>query len=802
MSVDKVMKGILFSLLLLMTCSNAQAQTPRVLLTSPPNGAVGVKPDIERIYIAFDKAMHRTVNPATCAVWSDNWKGRGHVQVDNNTYVFERDLFWGKELPLGSVITLTLNPPGSGSLCYRDTDGNLLPTYNYSFTVRQHSDDPPIEPQVVSMNPPNGSTGVSPNISSVSIQFSKPMATSFSYLASGFGPHSSAWSADKTTLTLTRTSTAMPLPYGLQYGEQVLFLLNDDLGIKFCDTEGNALEQYVYYFTIGEGKEAYYENLFDVDIIQVPADPEKGFSWPYYLSIPKSFSEQTVLLVAPNNTGFPSLLPVVHDIKAKELLFWQTQFAATLNLPVLVPTFLRHYEVYDQLLPRDVLNPAPQYTYNPPPHPQPMDDSVKRIDYQLLAMIEDAKERLRSSGIQIADKVFIMGFSASGAFANRFTIIYPEYIKAAVFQMDWPTLPIPTWQDLNLIYPLGVYDLEALTGRPFNFQTYRDVPQFIYVGDQDTNTAFMYEFLSPADKQKFRQLLGEPNVYNWERLVVAKSLFESIGTAAEFKIYPGVGHYYTEQILSDIKDFFRRNKLSDSGPTPPLPPNPISPPQKSMISIKLPVNNDVVDGCSLFALPIFQWEALDQYKKLEIQFSNDQFTSISLRVKAKPTNTMLVMRAGIWKKVLLLPGNIGGTIHWRIMGIKEDKTVHYSDIRALVVSPPLAVQDAQISHTSRSLADPPALSWKIRCNKKFKVWFSDDPDVFKPGVKKKALTFTVKNPLFNEGSFTKTMTSGQWTAVRKVVGDISGIPVYWHIEAWDTLKRYTKSEAKTFTLND
>ena len=802
MRTNTILRILFFPFLLLMTVLNAEAQIPQVLLTSPPNGAVGVRPDIDRIYIVFDKAMIHASSPAECLITNNNWMSRGHEQWESNVISFPRDLYWGKELPLGAVVNITLNPPGSGSSCYRDTEGNLLPTYNYSFTVRQHSDDPPIEPQVVSTNPPDGSVGVSPYVSSVSIEFSKPMAASLTYNNFGFGPHSYQWSADKKTLTLTRTSATVPLPYGLQYGEQVLFLLNPDNGPKFRDTDGNVLEEYAYHFTIDGGKEAYYENLLNVDIIQVPADPEKGFYWPYYLSIPKSFTEQTVLLVAPNNSGYPSLRLIFHDIKAKELLYWQTNFATELNLPVIVPTFIRHYEVYDQLLPRDVLNPASQFEYNPPPHKQPMDDSMKRLDYQLLAMIEDAKERLRTSGIQIADKVFIMGFSASGCFTDRFTIINPEYIKGSAFQMDWPTAPVATWQDLNLPYPLGVYDLEPLTGHPFDLEAYRNVPQYIYVGDQDTNTAFMFEFLSPTDKEKFRQLLGEPNVYNWERLVVAKSLFESIGTAAEFKIYPGVGHYYTDQILSDIQAFFRRNKLTDSGSTPPLPPNPIAPASQSPISIIEPSDVASFNGCSYYARPAFQWNMTEQYKKLEIQFSKDKFASISLKVKVKPGNTAIAMNSNTWKKVLLIPGNEGGTIHWRIMGIKADKTTDYSSTYSLVINAPEAVTNPQLSHTSKSIITPPNLSWMTNCNNKFKAWFGNDPDFSKTGIKKKALTFTVKNPLDNEGLFTKTLTSGQWTAIRKVVGDIPGMPIYWYVESWDALKRYTRSEVISFTLTE
>jgi hypothetical protein len=206
--------------------------------------------------------------------------------------------------------------------------------------------------------------------------------------------------------------------------------------------------------------------------------------------------------------------------------------------------------------------------------------------------------------------------------------------------------------------------------------------------------------------------------------------------------------------------------------------------------------------CSYYARPTFQWDTTEQYKNFEIQFSKDQFTSVSLKVKVKPSNTAVMMNSTTWKKVLLLLGKGGGTIYWRIMGTKADKSITYSDIYSLVVNSPKAVVNAQMSHTSKSIIPPPTLSWTINCNNKFKAWFSNDPDFSKAGIKKKALTFTIPNPLSDEVSFIKTLTAGQWTAIRKLVSDMGGSSIYWYVESWDALKIYTKTEMMTFTLTD
>jgi len=53
-----------------------------------------------------------------------------------------------------------------------------------------------------------------------------------------------------------------------------------------------------------------------------------------------------------------------------------------------------------------------------------------RIDLQLIAMIEDARERLLPMGMHTDVKVFMWGFSATGMFVNRFTLLHPERVKA------------------------------------------------------------------------------------------------------------------------------------------------------------------------------------------------------------------------------------------------------------------------------------------------------------------------------------------------------------------------------------
>jgi len=134
-------------------------------------------------------------------------------------------------------------------------------------------------PQVVSTDPAVGTTGVSPDISSISITFSAPMNTATDsglgawYLSYGWGTDERSWSTDGKTLTVTRTNAGTPL----SAGQTVIFILNWSRSARFQDTQGNVLPEYTFYFTIEGDKEAFYENLSNVTMTKFPANPSRGF---------------------------------------------------------------------------------------------------------------------------------------------------------------------------------------------------------------------------------------------------------------------------------------------------------------------------------------------------------------------------------------------------------------------------------------------------------------------------------------------------------------------------------------------
>jgi hypothetical protein len=280
--------------------------------------------------------------------------------------------------------------------------------------------------------------------------------------------------------------------------------------------------------------------------VKYPASPAKGFSYPYYLVVPPGVDTPSVIVVEPNNTGTTDDSFAVHDVAASNLITSRIPFAGDMRSPFLVPVFPRpssNWWVYAQALDRDCFTTS--------------NTALQHLDTQLLAMIADARSRLGTLGLSTDSKVFIMGFSASGMFANRFTALHPGSIKAAAVGSPggWPLAPIATYSGENLRYNVGIYDVGALTGTNFNLSAFAAVPQYFFIGDQDVNDSVPYtDSYDPVDADQVNRLFGTTPMQRWP---VAHTIYTNAGcTNAQFVTYPGIGHTFTAQMQDDIKHFF------------------------------------------------------------------------------------------------------------------------------------------------------------------------------------------------------------------------------------------------------
>lgn len=336
----------------------------------------------------------------------------------------------------------------------------------------------------------------------------------------------------------------------------------------------------------------------DENVEYIEANPDAGFNYPYFLYTPSSLntSEESPrpILIGSNNSPSSEDDYTTHLERGKSLAERQRprQIAERVGIPLLVPVFPRYRE-----------EPEPWYVYVQVLDPDTFtleDSPLSRVDSQLLEMVDDAKSSLEADGHSIASEIHLDGFSGSGSFANRFTILHPERVNAAShggttaktlpkteIDDDIPVVGDPKWDEMShpvgtdgeeLPYPIGVANLEELTGSSFNEEAWLNTPQYIYIGDEDrpepgSRGHRSFSNLYDEEAQQIRpsersyampdlidDIYGVKNID--ERFEVSRAVYENVGAAATFTVYEGYGH--TPRPAMDDLVEFHRNEIQNT----------------------------------------------------------------------------------------------------------------------------------------------------------------------------------------------------------------------------------------------
>lgn len=290
-------------------------------------------------------------------------------------------------------------------------------------------------------------------------------------------------------------------------------------------------------------------------LLFVESAPENGSNYPYYLFIPEgtSLHEKLTLIVEPNNSGFVDDDLKKHIEKAERTAskdyYIGNYVAQKLKYPLLVPVFPRsqtEWKIYTHALDRDVICQK--------------NNPLERIDLQLLAMVEDAKAKLTKAGYSIQPKFFMTGFSASGTFVNRFTLIHPNkvFAVAAGGLNGLLALPLDSIDDQPLNYPLGTNDFKVLFNQEFQKQAFINTPQFYFMGKNDDNDAIPYDdAFSSEERAVIYELLGkEMQPLRWQK---CEAVYDRQGVNSLVKTFENIGHEHPENIKDEIIEFFQKS---------------------------------------------------------------------------------------------------------------------------------------------------------------------------------------------------------------------------------------------------
>lgn len=289
-------------------------------------------------------------------------------------------------------------------------------------------------------------------------------------------------------------------------------------------------------------------------LIRFSPNPGKGIYFSYYLYVPSGIEKEShpVLYVEPNNTGTQNDDLAVHDKAARKFIetSYSHRIAVKLKSPMLVPVFPRtasNWQEYTHYLNRRTMNISK--------------GPLKRIDLQLSAMIEDARVHLSQSGVILAPRVFMNGFSSSAGFTLRFAALHPHLIKATAAGgiNAMPILPLKVWQEKPLLYPIGVGDFRKIIGKEFDSSTFLKIPQKLYMGALDANDTVPFRDAWDPDEAIFiQQNFGEKmQPDRWEKI---QKIYKTTDANVTFTTYSGVGHKVTPEIEEDIFQFFASHR--------------------------------------------------------------------------------------------------------------------------------------------------------------------------------------------------------------------------------------------------
>lgn len=303
---------------------------------------------------------------------------------------------------------------------------------------------------------------------------------------------------------------------------------------------------------------------------RVEPEPDAGFHYPYYLHVPDGVAgdEPRPILVEPTNAWGPTdeLVDLFDRAETQVESGTSRRIADELSVPFLHPVF-----------PRPVSDPVDwtHYVHQLDAETMRIDDGpLERVDLQLLSMVEHARERLSGRGYATTERFVLDGFSSAGTFANRFAALHPGRLVSVtagglnglailpVEEAAGRSLPHQDVDAHTLNYPVGVADVEELTGDPFDLAAFREVNQFLYLGGDDDRDGLLYpDAWTDADLRKVAVLVYGEDVHD-ERFPYCREVYEEVGAAAVFRVYEGVGHT-PEPAVSDLVEFHERSLAGD-----------------------------------------------------------------------------------------------------------------------------------------------------------------------------------------------------------------------------------------------
>lgn len=283
------------------------------------------------------------------------------------------------------------------------------------------------------------------------------------------------------------------------------------------------------------------------NIYHVKPNSEKGFNFGYILAIPDNMKNGARLIVESNNREKSNEEELTES--AEESIIEIGKILLETNSPAIVPILpsLESGIPYFQQLSRECFSNS-------------LEDRYKRIDIQVVKIIEDAKNKIMNfTKSEVADKIFLKGYSSSGVFAQRFALLHPNIIDSLCIGGAIGSIPMPLEEYIGekLKYPIGISDFKEITGTNFDKEAYQKIKFNYYVGEKESETksqtrkdefgnfapmhdmSYMHRSIPNEIGNALRRIFGIDMITRFKNQI---KVYRDNGYNITTKIYPGKYH--------------------------------------------------------------------------------------------------------------------------------------------------------------------------------------------------------------------------------------------------------------------
>ena len=161
-----------------------------------------------------------------------------------------------------------------------------------------------------------------------------------------------------------------------------------------------------------------------------------------------------------------------------------------------------------------------------------------RSDYQLMAMLSDAKKHL---SLQF-DKFHMFGFSAGAQFVHRFAFAHPNLVKKSVLvAAGWYTFP-----RVKDDYPYGLKLNDEFTDISFSLQRILRLQFKVFVGDKDLQRDSSLNTDEILDKKQGKTRVERAQ--KWRKAMNNKMKKHGIENTVEIEKLEGIKHQFIDGV--------------------------------------------------------------------------------------------------------------------------------------------------------------------------------------------------------------------------------------------------------------